>query len=238
MAIRRVRGIDLFCGPGLAAEGYNRAGCEMWGFDIEPQPHYPDVFIQADLSTAVIEDGWLRVAGHNINLRTFDFIHASPPCQLYSSLRTSILRTRKHPDLVARFEALLSTSGLPWVLENVPGAPVSNPFVLCGSMFGLGAMCADGRWRQLRRHRLFSSSHLILLPGHCSHRGQALGVYGHGRWTPTRDGRRGGYQGSSDEKRAAMGVTHWVNGHEVSQGIPPAYTEWIARQLVPAEVAA
>ena len=226
--------MDLFCGPGCAAEGYQNAGYECVGVDIEEQPHYPGQFIHADVTTAVVEGDWLYIGNHHMNLRSFQFIHASPPCQPYSALRSTSLPTRNHSALVPKIEALLSDTGLPWVLENVPGSPVTNPLVLCGSMFGLGAICSDGVYRQLRRHRLFSCSHLLFSPGPCRHEGQALGVYGHGRWAPVRDGRRGGYQGTSDEKRAAMGVQHWVTGHEISQGVPPAYTKYIAELLAPA----
>jgi DNA (cytosine-5)-methyltransferase 1 len=79
-------------------------------------------------------------------------IHASPPCQAHSTLG-SLWKDREHPDLVAPTRELLKASGLPYVIENVVGAPLENPVMLCGSTFGLGA-----NGRQLRRHRLFESN--------------------------------------------------------------------------------
>lgn len=168
----------------------------------------------------------------------FDAIHASPPCQAYSVLRRANIGT-EYPDLVAPTRSRLQGSGLPFVIENVPGAPLVTGLVLCGSMFGLGAVCEDGTYRQLRRHRLFESNvYLWELP--CDHQGEAIGVYGGGRaprWTfangATKDpyGRRGGYQGTQAEKREAMGID-WMPGPRLSQAIPPAYTEWIGAQLL------
>ncbi len=213
--------LDLFCGAGGAAMGYHRAGFEVVGVDINPQPNYPFSFFQADALDGIERFG------------PVDAIHASPPCQAYSVLRRANPGA-EYPDLVAPTRELLEQTGLPWVMENVPGAPVRASIVLCGSMFGLGA--SD---RQLRRHRLFELSEMMLQP-ECRHEGEAIGVYGGGptgRYTFENGirkglkGRRGGYQGTMDERREAMGID-WMRSQELNNAIPPAYTEWIGSRLM------
>jgi DNA (cytosine-5)-methyltransferase 1 len=217
--------LDLFCGAGGAAVGYARAGFEVVGVDLVAQPHYPFEFIQEPYEAALFDlmNNWPE--------GTFDAIHASPPCQAYSVLRRANPGA-EYPDLVAPTRELLEATGLPWVMENVPGAPLFSSIVLCGSMFDLGA----GE-RQLRRHRLFETSFAILQP-ECRHQGEAVGVYGGavGRYTfengcKQRLGRRGGYQGTAVERKEAMGID-WMNGREINQAIPPAYTEFIGAQLL------
>jgi DNA (cytosine-5)-methyltransferase 1 len=217
--VRRPRLLDLFCGAGGAAMGYYRAGFDVIGVDLAPQPHYPFPFHQGDALS-------FPLAG-------FDAIHASPPCQAYSVLRRANPGA-EYPDLVAPTRELLYAAGVPWVMENVPGAPLWPSVVLCGSMFDLGA----GE-RHLRRHRLFESSVGMLQP-QCQHEGEAVGVYGGGpvgRYTFANGvrkglkGRRGGYQGTMAERREAMGIT-WMTSKELNNAIPPAYTEWIGAQLL------
>lgn len=221
----RPRLLDLFCGAGGAGMGYHRAGFEVVGIDVKDQPRYPFTFYQDDALT-VLE----RVVS---GLGMYDAIHASPPCQAYSVLRRANPGA-EYPDLVAPTRELLERSGLPWVMENVPGAPLATTIVLCGSMFGLGAGP-----RQLRRHRLFETNVMMLQPS-CRHEGEAVGVYGGGptgRYTFENGirkglkGRRGGYQGTAAERREAMGID-WMNGTEINQAIPPAYTEFIGTQLL------
>lgn len=216
--MREPRLLDLFCGAGGAGMGYHRAGFEVVGVDIAPQPNYPFEFHQADALTFPL-DG-------------YDAIHASPPCQAYSVLRRANPGV-EYPDLVVPTRAALEASGVPWVMENVPGAPLRAVVILCGSMFGLGS--GD---RQLRRHRLFETNVAMLQPG-CRHEGEAVGVYGGGptgRYTFENGvrkglvGRRGGYQGTMAERREAMGID-WMRSGELNQAIPPAYTEWIGTQL-------
>lgn len=213
--------LDLFCGAGGAAMGYSCAGFDVVGVDIKPQPDYPFEFHQGDALEFPL-DG-------------FDAIHASPPCQRYSNLRhVAEKKGRDAPDLVATTRVALEATGLPWVIENVPGAPVRATIILCGSMFGLGAGV-----RQLRRHRLFELSFAMFQP-ECRHVGEAIGVYGGGpvgRYTfgngAHKDyyNRRGGYQGTVAEKREAMGID-WMNAAALNQAIPPAYTEFIGSRLL------
>jgi DNA (cytosine-5)-methyltransferase 1 len=224
----RPRLLDLFCGAGGCSVGYHRAGFDVVGVDIEPHPDYPYEFIQMD-ALVYLESEYLG--------RYYDAIHASPPCQAYSVLRHAAEKKGKDkPDLVAPTRELLKRSGLPYIIENVPGAPLENAITLCGSMFGLGA----GE-RQLRRHRLFECSFAILQP-QCQHQGEAIGVYGGGpvgRYTfgngAKKDyyNRRGGYQGTIAEKREAMGID-WMTASDINQAIPPAYTEYLGGFLMAA----
>lgn len=150
-----------------------------------------------------------------------------------------LYNAKEHPDLVPATRTLLEASGKPWVMENVPGAPLLNPVMLCGSMFGL--QTADGKG-QLRRHRLFEMSHPILLTPACQHDVDAvIGVYGgHGRdrrRTITVVSKGGGHNGKSGrigfpqhQRKEAMGID-WMTDYELSQAIPPAYSEFLARQM-------
>jgi DNA (cytosine-5)-methyltransferase 1 len=223
MPRERPRLLDLFCGAGGCSVGYERAGFDVVGVDIKPQPRYPFEFHQADVLEYLARPFWWF---------RFDAIHASPPCQAHSTLG-SLWKDREHPDLVAPVRERLKASGLPYVIENVVGAPLDNPVMLCGSTFGLGA-----NGRQLRRHRLFESN-VAIMAFPCQHVGQPVGVYGHGGGgSMTR-----GYKGTGDEYREAMGM-HWagLTKAEIAQAIPPAYTEHIGGYLLaalePAERAA
>jgi DNA (cytosine-5)-methyltransferase 1 len=193
--------------------GYHRAGFEVVGVDIEPQRRYPFEFIQADALD------YIREHGHE-----FDAIHASPPCQRFCSLN-KMHNAKEHPDLVAPCRSVLIGTGRLYVIENVPRSPLINPVTLCGTMFGLGTADAE-----LWRHRLFESNVLLAAP-ECSHRekGRVIGVYGgHGR-----DRRRtvNTQDFSTEQRREAMGID-WMTGAELSQAIPPAYTEFIGKQLL------
>lgn len=278
MITGRPRILDLFCGGGGAATGYYRAGFDVVGVDSRPQKRYPFTFVQAD----ALE--YAREHGHE-----FDAIHASPPCQAYSALKH--MTTREHPQLIEPVRAMLQSSGLPYVIENVPGAPLRCPLVLCGTMFRLETSCGA----QLRRHRLFESNVLLMSPGSCQHADRTIGVVGHAyrdeaaryaerkarviavygdhphdpatyraakRFRPkvisisgntaenpasANHGRVITVTGSTpqqntvrnklretfsvDEARRAMGID-WLTMKELSQAIPPAYTEWIGWQRV------
>jgi DNA (cytosine-5)-methyltransferase 1 len=205
-----VRLLDLFCGAGGAAMGYHRAGFEVVGVDIEPQPHYPFEFHQADALT-------FPLAG-------FDAIHASPPCQGYSV--TASLHDAEHPQLVEPVRATLAATGLPYVIENVEGAPLINFVRLCGSSFGLG----------VRRHRLFEMSHLPPFAPQCAHHLQPepVDVTGTGGLAARPVGQKGGIHRKPRNlahAREVMGID-WMSRRELSQAIPPAYTEWIGTQLL------
>lgn len=184
--------------------GYHQAGfTEIVGVDIEPQPNYPFGFIQGDALNSV----WL--------LRDFDLIHASPPCQAFTVAR--VIHGREHPNLIPETRTLLESSGVPYVIENVPGAPLRKDLELCGSMFGLTT--AHGR---LRRHRIFELSYPapILVPPH-QHWGKTISVFGHGGHV---------YHGV-DDWREVMGID-WMSRDELAEAIPPAYTRYIGEQFL------
>ena len=183
--------LDLFCGAGGAAMGYHRAGFDVVGVDIAPQPRYPFEFHQADALTFPL-DG-------------FDAIHASPPCQPFCALK--VFASGKHPDLIQPMYARLMASGLPFVMENSPRAPMPGATVLCGTMFDLS----------IQRHRAFWSNILLFVAGSCRHSGHEL------VFSRTHEG----------VYRAAMGV-EWMTQRASRQAIPPAYTEWLGRQLLTA----
>lgn len=198
--------LDLFCGAGGASVGYARAGFEVVGVDIVDQPRYPFEFHQADAMTFPL-DG-------------FDAVHASPPCQAYSVSTAGFRHGGKsYPDLVAPTRARLRTGGVPWVIENVPGAPIRPDYRLCGCLFDLG----------IKRERWFETSwHGFELRSPCHHAEPLMNTLrkSHGPWyrihrrTPTRG-----------EIAHAMGV-EWMRGEEFSQAIPPAYTLHIGSMLM------
>ena len=195
--------LDLFCGAGGAAEGYARAGFEVVGVDNKPQKRFPYRFVQADVFDLTVTF-----------LSQFDAIHASPPCQHYSVMTKRWGRSEEHPDLVAPVRALLTRVGKPFVIENVEQAPLHDPILLCGSMFGL----------KVRRHRLFETT-VPVDQLDCDHKaqGKVVGVYGHAGGSSTRDGVS--FSGT-DTWREAMGID-WMTGKELAESIPPAYTEYI-----------
>ena len=156
-------------------------------------------------------------------LSGFDAIHASPPCQRFSTMTARWGRNAQHPDLIGPMRAMLRSAGVPYVIENVPRAPLDDPVMLCGSMFGLGAQCY-----QLRRHRIFESNIAFFAPASCSHTGQPLPVYGHAGGRSRRDGLR--FPGT-DAWREGMGID-WMTGRELAESIPPAYTEFIGRKIL------
>lgn len=221
--MKRPRLLDLFCGAGGAGEGYHRAGFDVVGVDINPQPRYPFEFHQADAMTYPL-DG-------------FDVIHASPPCQAYCALKT-MTNSKEHPELVGEIRERLIENGKPWVIENVFGAPLNHPVMLCGSHFNLKA--ADGY--SLRRHRYFEMSIYMLSPFACSHGKKTVGVYGgkardialekrHYALPKETRGEPVGVVLPQTTGREAMGID-WMNMRELSESIPPAYTEWIGKQLM------
>ncbi len=236
-----MRLLDLFCGAGGAAMGYHRAGFDVVGVDIEPQPRYPFEFHQAD----ALE--FLAAHGHE-----YDAIHASPPCQAHSVITKRWKgRSEQHPQLIAPIRTLLNAIGKPYTIENVVGARayLRKPLMLCGTMFGL----ETPQGNQLQRHRLFelpwlpsSSKDLDVKHWHglfCRHNSaSAIGVHGGGQHPKRRRtiGVYGSTGGSSkrdgisffgvEARRQVMGID-WMTGAELNQAIPPAYTEWIGERL-------
>jgi DNA (cytosine-5)-methyltransferase 1 len=202
--------LDLFCGAGGCSVGYHRAGFDVTGVDLAPQKNYPLEFHQADALEFLAEHGG-----------KFDAIHASPPCQAYSVAAQSERNAGKvYPDLLAPTRDALESTGKPWVIENVPGAPMRADFQICGCQMGL----------KLRRERWFETSWraFSMMPTH-HHEGPVVSVVGHG--TPSWVREQLGYNPTIADYRAAMGID-WMNRNELSQAIPPAYTEHIGRQLI------
>lgn len=197
--------------------GYHRAGFEVVGVDINPQPRYPFEFIQADAMTFPL-DG-------------FDVIAASPPCQHYSIANRIHGNKDSHPDLVDACRERLIQSGILYVIENVPGAPLINPIQICGRALGLG----------VKRHRLFESNTLVLgtvCP--TGHRGEWVTVVGHTvisrqHRLPFEEGkRRQGFKHLGVERGRVEMDIDWMVRDELSQAIPPAYTHFIGEQLMTA----
>lgn len=201
----RPRLLDLYCCQGGASKGYAAAGFDVVGVDIDPQPRYPFEFFQRDALSA-------GAAG-------FDAIHASPPCQAHSKAQR--IQGRRHPDLIAATRAMLQASGLPYVIENVEGAPLHDPVTLCGAMFGL----------RTYRHRLFESGGGFNLP-HLLHPRHLAPAAKMGR--PPRDGEFihavGNFSGVALVRRD-WGVP-WMSRDGIREAIPPAYAEWVGRQLL------
>lgn len=242
----RPRLLDLFCGAGGCSMGYHRAGFDVVGVDNRPMPRYPFEFMCDDalVTLRMLVGGWsigpFVPSGSRFWLRDFDAIHASPPCQAHSSMKT-MPDAKPHEDLIPATRKLLVDSGIPYVIENVPGAPLIAPALLCGTMFGLGHEDA-----KLRRHRLFESSFLLITPD-CQHgrretigvygghtrnrRRRTIGVYGEGVRDSVRKRDRGQPDFGKEVGAKAMGID-WMTLAEMCQAIPPAYTEFIGRQLI------
>ena len=213
--------LDLFCGGGGAGMGYHRAGFDVTGVDIKPQPKYPFTFIQGDVMK-MLEVGYLR-------LDDYDAVHGSPPCQLFSSVTPKAAKAAKHVDLLTPLREVFLAWGGTWVIENVPGAPMRQPLVLCGSEFGLRTK--DGWW--LKKHRLFESSVPLMGAGGCWCKGKRiLGVHGGGGAPGTGDRYAlRGVMASAAQGRELMGID-WLNRDQVAQAVPPAYTQFIGEQLL------
>lgn len=216
--------LDLFCGAGGASAGYVAAGFDVVGVDVEPQPRYPFAFVQADALTFPL-DG-------------FDAVHASPPCQAYAGLAAL---DGRHPRLIEPTRArLCELLDVPWVIENIPTAPLRAPFRLCGSSFGLF----------VRRHRHFEPGgwQPTLLPP-CAHhriRNDRRAYYGKPGWLAWEP--RGArvqsaarqpadrpplLRGTVDTAARDMGID-WMDWDGLREAIPPAFTEWIGAQLLDA----
>lgn len=215
--------LDLFCGAGGAAMGYHRAGFDIIGVDINPQPNYPFMFIQSDALEELREPPYTLAPRITVWKRFFrrpDVIHASPPCQHYSPL-SALSPDKTYPDLIAATRDLLDQTKIPYVIENVMSAPLikDRSITLCGSMFGL----------RTYRHRQFESHLPLVAPPHPKHviktaTKQRKTLWEQG-WHVSVTGDVGVYVGPE-----AMGID-WMNGNELCEAIPPAYTEQVGRQL-------
>lgn len=224
--ISRPRLLDLYCCQGGAARGYDQAGFEVVGVDIEPQPRYPYEFHQGDA---------LVLAERLLGEQHFDAIHASPPCQGHSALRHATGKTYESADLLGLTLTWLAGQGLPYIVENVEGsssgAIMGNPLTLCGSSFGL-QVDRDGLLMQVRRHRYFVTSFAAMAPP-CQHSGAAMDVTGHGM--QGREYRRRQRLGlpleTHADRQAAMGID-WMTRDGMAQSIPPAFTRYLGEWLL------
>jgi DNA (cytosine-5)-methyltransferase 1 len=222
--MNRPRLLDLFCGAGGAAWGYHAAGFDVIGVDIARQPRYPFEFHQGDALGLLA-----AMAARFGDFFDFDAIHASPPCQDHSTTRDFGGDHGTGWMLRATVDRLTAT-GLPWVVENVRGAPVAhqddlfgaNGLELCGCMFpGLRGLLYEARW--------FETSFPVAQPRHTKH-----------LWPQTKMGRPPqpgecmqvtGHFSDVAEAQRRMGLP-WMTQGELAQAIPPAYTEYIGRQLI------
>jgi DNA (cytosine-5)-methyltransferase 1 len=208
--------LDLFCCAGGAGKGYAQAGFEIVGVDIDPQPNYPFEFIQAD---ALKLDAKF--------LASFDAIHASPPCQSYSDLAKRNGNGHEWPRLIEPVRKMLKKTGLPYVIENVDGAPLIDAVVLCGTMFPA---------LRVLRHRLFEANFEIVVPAHKKHPkvhtfDRRKSHYGKtDEWTDFVQVTGGG-NCTIAAARDAMGIS-WMTKNEINESIPPAYTKFVGKQLL------
>lgn len=202
----RPRLLDLYCCQGGAGMGYHRAGFDVVGVDIDPQPRYPFEFVQGDAIEYLKRNG-----------SYYDAVHASPPCQAHTNAQK--IMGNEHPELIEPTRNVLLELGIPYVIENVPGAPVLDPVELCGAMFGLGTY----------RHRLFETNFQVRVPAHPEHLSRTTKM---GR-KPV-DGEMmhivGNFSGVEKAKQA-MGID-WMNRDGLRESIPPAYAEYIGKQLM------
>lgn len=202
--------LDLFCGAGGAAVGIKRAwpDAEITGVDIAPQPRYPFTFVEADATTYPL-DG-------------YDFIWASPPCQRYS--RATVQQRQagvEYLDCIDALRSALSGLGVPYVIENVPLAPLLAPVMLCGQMFGLRVL----------RHRLFEANFAIQQPPHKSHAGLQRGVGKDFVCAVINAWKKGEHKDDGVLTwREAMDID-WMTKRELSQAVPPAYAEYVCSRL-------
>jgi DNA (cytosine-5)-methyltransferase 1 len=215
--------LDLFAGAGGAARGYQKAGFHVTGVDINPQPRYAgDAFVQDDAIALLSTFPWWDEP-------PFHAIHASPPCPRYSNVTQTSGDRDSHPDLVGPTRELLESTGLPYVIENVEGAPLVDPVMICGTMF-------DPPLDGLKRHRLFETNWNLRPPmWPCRHKLAAprFRVYEHGKWYLSPFVKVYGLGGGKAMEHwdTAMGID-WMTPRELKDAIPPAYTQFIGEQLL------
>jgi DNA (cytosine-5)-methyltransferase 1 len=201
-----MKALDLFCGAGGASMGLHQAGFNVSGVDINPQPRYPFNFVQGDALVYPL-DG-------------FDFIWASPPCQRYTMAQNAAKNAHNHPDLIPPIRERLRQSGKLFVIENVVGAPLENAQMICGLAIGL----------RVKRHRLFESNAFFLVPGCGDHSQDYFVIFGH-EVRNRRHGVTAGRKNKIAEGRKAMGID-WMTRAELSEAIPPLYSEIIGQQII------
>jgi DNA (cytosine-5)-methyltransferase 1 len=200
--------LDLFCCQGGASAGYVAAGFDVIGVDIDPQPRYPYRFLQGDALAALD-----RLGEH------VDAVHASPPCQGYSNAQR--IQGREHPMLIDAVRERLEELGKPYVIENVPGAPLKAPIELCGGTFGL----------RTYRHRLFESNAGLLQPAHRPHPVPQVKM---GRPLKVGDYYQAvGNFSNVPYVRADMGVP-WMSRDGIRESIPPVYAQYVGGFLIDA----
>lgn len=209
--------LDLFCCAGGCSMGYYDAGFDVVGVDLTPRKDYPFEFIEADA---------LDVLADTAFLDTFDAIHASPPCQRYSVAASAWGNADTHPDLLPPTRDALKAWGGPYIIENVETAPMYDAILLCGWAMGL---------RHIRRHRLFETNMPLMSPGCLCPNGDTVSVFGHSGEDRRKATlvERGGLRGHVPiaEVRELMHVP-WISGRdEVSESIPPPYTQFLGEQL-------
>jgi DNA (cytosine-5)-methyltransferase 1 len=207
-----MRLLDLFCGVGGASAGYAEAGFEVTGIDLKHGKRYPYTYIKGNVLDYLKDLQFLR---------SFDVIHASPPCQTHSitqHLRNAQGKTTSKLDLIPETRTALIASAVPYIIENVPGSPLIDPIQLCGSAFNL----------KVRRHRLFESN-MQLQGTECNHKaqGRPIGVYG----SLNDEIPKGGKTATNiNEARQAMKI-EWGIWTELVEAIPPAYTKYLGSQI-------
>jgi DNA (cytosine-5)-methyltransferase 1 len=215
--------LDLFCCEGGAGRGYADAGFEVVGVDIAPQPRYPFEFVKGN----AVDFLWSLVRSRHFGSCRYVAVHASTPCQAWSDLQKQ--NKRHYEDFIEPVRDLLEALGLPYVIENVEGAPLRDPVTLCGTMFpGLRVI----------RHRLFETNWPLEQPPHPPGRHPLVFTHDkrkahHGKLDQNRAYVQvtGGGNCTIANKRAAMG-TPWMSGHGCNEAVPPAYTRWIGERLL------
>lgn len=236
------RVLDICCCEGGASRGYEIAGYAPYGVDLfvdYSQKRYPYPSVKADalevLDTLLAGGSVTFNSGETLTLADFDLIHASPPCQRHTAGTRAGDRS-KYPDLIAPIRKRLLASGLPYVIENVPGAPLESPLILCGTMFGLSATDEDGTPLELWRHRLFESNMPLTAPPdqHGWFSPQVAGVYGGARRDKddARHVRHGGYVPASKAVAEELLGIDWMTWKGLHQALPPIYTTWIGLQIL------
>lgn len=207
--MRTYKLLDLYCCGGGAGYGYEQAGFNVTGVDIEPQDKHRGRFIQSD----AIE--FVRKYGH-----LYDVIHASPPCQQYTKSTKQFRKTgKRYDELIELTRQELIKTGKPYIIENVPDSPLINPIELCGAMFGL----------RTYRHRLFESNMNLVAPLHPVHdakntkmgrkpaQGEFIQYVGH-------------FSGVKEVQE--MTGLYWLGQYELAQSIPPQYTKFLGEQVI------